>query len=955
MFGEAVTDVTPKGATTENPPLSRQALERARRMAPDDIMVALRLALASLQDNDPAAAATLFAQITDRYDVADAWLGLAASALQTGENRLADQAMQARLSRHVAAAPIWQVAEAVVLRTGRPGWCSIDARGRLHANSRADVTLDGVELAPRWTGGTAVVPSAGLLELTRRGVPLLGSPIDLTAIHAVEGFVEARDGGLSGWAWHPGDPARDPVITVAGDREQQLALTELQENNDGMRPLARPRRFAVAAADLPPGPVHVLGSDGRDLLGSPIDPGLERRAAAGLEPGRWAPVWADVVTTPNMTRPIAEKVDVIVPVYGARGQDPAATLACLDSVLNSLPRGSRLHIVDDCIPDPVLLAALQSLARRRPVRLLRQPANRGFPAAVNAGIRAAAGRDVVLLNSDTLVPPGWLEALTAAARSAPGIGTACPLSNEATILSYPAAAGGNPMPDLDGTIAQAALAARANGAAVIDIPVAVGFCMFIRRACLDQVGLFREDVFAQGYGEESDFCLRARHLGWRHVAAAGMFVAHRGGASYGQAQNFLQRRNAVVLGRLHPGYDEMIAAWIERDPLAPARLRMDTLRWGAERRKSSVVLVTHAGGGGVDRVVTLRQTALQAAGIRPIVLRPDGDFVVVDGPGDGTPHLRYNMPGQLPALAKLLRADRPTHVELHHMLGHDPALLGLAALLGVPHEVHVHDYAWFCPRIALVQEHSYCGEPDISGCEACVADYGRNIQEPIPVAALVARSTAVLGAARRVVAPGADVASRLQRHFPRLRAEMMPWEDDSAISPPPGPRAVRRICVIGGIGVEKGYEVLLACLRDATKRRLNLHFTLVGHSSDDDRLLAAGPISITGRYDPDEAESLIRAQAADIAFLPSIWPETWCFTLGHAWRAGLHTLVFDLGTPAERVRRSGWGWVLPLGLPPAAVNDWLVRLDGVKKQSAVPDDRRQIEIRASSRQRNAVN
>jgi glycosyltransferase involved in cell wall biosynthesis len=155
--------------------------------------------------------------------------------------------------------------------------------------------------------------------------------------------------------------------------------------------------------------------------------------------------------------------------------------------------------------------------------------------------------------------------------------------------------------------------------------------------------------------------------------------------------------------------------------------------------------------------------------------------------------------------------------------------------------------------------------------------------------------------------------------------------------------------------VEKGYEVLLACLRDATKRRLNLHFTLVGHSSDDDRLLAAGPISITGRYDPDEAESLIRAQAADIAFLPSIWPETWCFTLGHAWRAGLHTLVFDLGTPAERVRRSGWGWVLPLGLPPAAVNDWLVRLDGVKKQSAVPDDRRQIEIRASSRQRNAVN
>jgi len=367
-----------------------------------------------------------------------------------------------------------------------------------------------------------------------------------------------------------------------------------------------------------------------------------------------------------------------------------------------------------------------------------------------------------------------------------------------------------------------------------------------------------------------------------------------------------------------------------------------------------VVLVTHAGGGGVDRVMALRQAALQAAGIRPILLRPDGDCVVAGGSGESTPNLRYRMPGQMPALVKLLRADRPSHVEFHHMLGHDPALLGLAALLGVPYEVHVHDYAWFCPRIALVQAQSYCGEPPISGCEICVADYGRNIEEAIPVADLVARSGSVLGAARRVVAPGADVASRLLRHFPAVRAKISPWEDDAAIAPPPAPRAVRRVCIIGGIGVEKGYEVLLACLRDVVKRRLNLHFTLVGHSRDDEKLLAAGPIAITGRYDPEEAESLIRAQAADIAFLPSIWPETWCFTLGHAWRAGLQTAVFDLGTPAERVRRSGWGWVLPLGLPPAAVNDWMVRLDVMMQQAPRPSGGAQNENPASSRRRNAV-
>ena len=72
-------------------------------------------------------------------------------------------------------------------------------------------------------------------------------------------------------------------------------------------------------------------------------------------------------------------------------------------------------------------------------------------------------------------------------------------------------------------------------------------------------------------------------------------------------------------------------------------------------------------------------------------------------------------------------------------------------------------------------------------------------------------------------------------------------------------------------------------------------------------------------------EALIRAQGADLVLMPSVWPETWCFTLGQAWRAGLRAVVFDLGAPAERVRRTGWGHVLPLGLAPAALNDWLLR------------------------------
>jgi GT2 family glycosyltransferase/glycosyltransferase involved in cell wall biosynthesis len=863
--------------------------------------------------------------------------------------------MQACLSRHVASPTALRLAPVVAQAAGLPGWCALDRRHRLHAGRGAECTLDGAELHLQWRGGAAAIPSGRILSVTRSGVPLLGSPIDLAAIGVTEGFVEATAaGGLSGWAWHPGDPARDPVLAIAGETILQLTARDVREHNRTMPPLARPRHFTVSAADLPAGALHVTGPDGRDLLGSPLDPGLERRSAAALAAGQaplWAPVWADVVGTAPNGSPRTGPVDVVVPVYGGFEQ----TMACLDSVLATLPHGSRLHVVDDCSPDPRLTAALQDMAQRGLIRLLRQPRNRGYPAAVNAGMAAAAGRDVVLLNSDTLVPPGWLQVLTAAARHALDIGTACPLSNDATILSYPAPAGSNPMPGLAETAARAALAHQANGAAAIDIPVAVGFCMFIRRDCLDQVGLFREDVFAQGYGEENDFCLRARHLGWRHVAATGTFVAHQGGASFKAGQIHLRDRNARVLARLHPGYDTMIAEWIERDPLAPARRRMDTIRWRAGRRPSAVVLVTHGGTGGVTQVIAERAAALRAAGIRPVILRPDGAAAVVgDDSGEPTPNLRFRMPGELPALIRLLRAERPAHVELHHLLGHDPAMLALAARLAVPHEVYIHDYAWFCARIALVQDHSYCGEPPISGCEACVADHGRNIEEDITVEALVARSQTVLGGARRVVVPGQDVALRLRRHFPMVPTHIQRWEDDLAIAPPAPPQAVRTICVIGAIGREKGYEVLLACLRDAASRALPLRFVLVGYSSDDQRLLDAGPIVITGPYQSDEVDSLIRAQAADIAFLPSIWPETWCFTLGHAWRAGLRVALFDLGTPAERLKRTGWGWVLPLGLPPPAVNDWMLRLNSVQQQSFSATRGAQSRCQPSPKQRNGA-
>jgi glycosyltransferase involved in cell wall biosynthesis len=222
----------------------------------------------------------------------------------------------------------------------------------------------------------------------------------------------------------------------------------------------------------------------------------------------------------------------------------------------------------------------------------------------------------------------------------------------------------------------------------------------------------------------------------------------------------------------------------------------------------------------------------------------------------------------------------------------------------------------------------YCGEPAPDVCQSCVTELGGYLNEAITVAALLDRSMTILSGAQRIVAPSHDAAARLGRHFPGICPVVVPHEDEDAVAEPPPVPCVDgtvRICIAGAIGLHKGYHVLLDCARDAKQRGLDLTFVVAGTTIDDRRLMDTGRVFVTGPYQPDEAVALIRAQNAALALLPSIWPETWCLGLTELWRAGLRVAAFDIGAPAERIRRTGRGFVLPLHLAPAAINDTLLK------------------------------
>ncbi len=273
-------------------------------------------------------------------------------------------------------------------------------------------------------------------------------------------------------------------------------------------------------------------------------------------------------------------IDVIVPVY--RGLEQ--TRHCIESVLTSAQTTPfELVLVDDASPEGELTRYLDTLAGRDGVTLLRNAHNLGFVQTVNRGMTLHGERDVVLLNSDTEVANDWLDRLRGCVYSAPDIATATPFSNYATICSYPIFCADNEMPPDIGLAELDRVFGEVNAGKLVDLPTAVGFCMYIRRVCLDQVGLFDAGRFGRGYGEENDFSRRAAKVGWRNVLCADTFVFHAGGVSFGAERAALAPAAAEVLPRLHPEYAALVQEFVAEDP--PAKYRRAVDMELARRRK----------------------------------------------------------------------------------------------------------------------------------------------------------------------------------------------------------------------------------------------------------------------------------------------------------------------------------------------------------------------------------
>ena len=270
-------------------------------------------------------------------------------------------------------------------------------------------------------------------------------------------------------------------------------------------------------------------------------------------------------------------VDIVIPVHNALD----LVTKCVNSLLRH--RNQRIHriiLVDDGAGTETA-DYLASIAKTTThCTLLRSDSATGFTKAANRGLRESTADMVIVLNSDTEVPSRWVEKIAEVMFNTPGVGIVGPLSNAASYQSIPRQqpnekerlAGQTPINELPlgMTLEDVNRWLEQNmDPTPVRVPLVHGFCFAIRREAVNDVGVFDEEAFPQGFGEEDDYCIRAVDAGWSLAIATNTYVWHEKSGSYSPDR----RRKLVARSR-----EEIL----RRHGIERRKNALDSLRQGGD-------------------------------------------------------------------------------------------------------------------------------------------------------------------------------------------------------------------------------------------------------------------------------------------------------------------------------------------------------------------------------------
>ncbi|MBY4871211.1 glycosyltransferase [Burkholderia anthina] len=718
--------------------------------------------------------------------------------------------------------------------------------------------------------------------------------------------------GISGWAIDASHPGLPVEINLSVDGQHIFSLNTFRNRPDVSR-AGMDGKMAGFSILFPPG-LLALGQKVEVRAGDLLLKNGSFVVKSARQPG--SNFLSEYL--PALQRQEILPVTIIVPVYNAW----EATSRCLASLSRNLIPGSEVLVMDDASPDERISHLLKQYSNVPGFRVFRNKKNKGYTRNINSAIEMCAGRDIVLLNSDTAVTKDWLRNMRYCAYSQLRVATVTALSDNSGAFSVPEFGKFNPSP--------AHLSAEDVGSVVrhsgigvgISVPTGNGFCMYIRRAALNAIGGFDEAKFPRGYGEENEFCMRAIYAGWSNLVCDKAYVLHQRSQSFQGEKTDLIAAGAKQVRSEYPEYKTLISRFSDIEfSMMRARVRrnLDSVSGSNILPRILYVISTQTGGTPQTNLDLMR--ALRDR-YDCWLLRSDSNCLTLYHLQNGElveSESRELAKGIEPYTHRSSEYDRIVLdmiyrrsidlLHIRHIAWHGLGLAESAKALGIPVIFSVHDFYGVCHSVKLIDKNNrYCGV-ELTGEKLNPLWPTYQIPEGFSVRWRKSMRE-FLKNCDRLITTTPSAVSIFSDAYPDQRGkfEVIPHgRDFSQFLFPgivPSERDRVRILVPGNISAEKGAIIIEELARLDANGRFEFHFLGVAASELKGIGVHHGP------YARDEFSEKVRSINPHIGFVLSIWPETYCHTLTEMWACGIPVFGINLGAVGDRIQSTGCGWLL---------------------------------------------
>jgi len=650
-------------------------------------------------------------------------------------------------------------------------------------------------------------------------------------------------------------------------------------------------------------------------------------------------------------------VDIIIPIYNAFDE----LNKCIDSVRKYTDLCKhRLVLIDDNSSDKSVYDYVEQ-QKGTNVVVIHNEVNKGFSAGVNIGFMQSADNDVVLLNSDTIVTARWLDKMIQCAYLDVSTGTVTPLSNNATLCSVPNMFEENELECGMSVDDVAEIVERVSLKKYPELSVANGFCMYIKRQVINDVGFFDADTYKRGYGEENDFCNRAQQVGYVHVMCDDTYIYHSGSKSFvtEEKMKLLQEHDKILRER-YPEQMRKNDIYVRDNPNSDIGENLKVYL-ALHNGKKNILYVVHSDfrteaddniGGTQFHVKQLTDGMREEFNIFVAARNKDRlDLSIYVGEkcfvyqyyiGAKEELFRYRDIRYKTIWENVLSAFSIDIVHVHHSVGLSLDIFYAAKSRKIPLMCTLHDYYYICPSEKLLDESNhFCGEicAEDKNCDKCLRNRKKIFDGNNFLKKWRFECKAALKLCDYLFIPSQSAKDEYLKYYPELDVKLQVIEhgsnvgishlENSSNKHAEGNNQVNlgndncsnaknidlgnrklNIAFIGGINVEKGGRQIAEIIK---KSDLNVKWYIFGGLGCNElETLDAKNLVKTGWYKPEELPRLILENDIDLIGLLSVWPETYSYTLSEAINCNVPVIVTDIGALGERIDAINCGWKVPV-------------------------------------------